>query len=113
MPIFLSKSRIKNPLYKYGRHWLSQPMWIEAPVPYIRICPTTRSVKDTQIWILFYFKKKSNKKKFAIIGQFYEYAIQPEVSMTPAYICNTSKDQKSQWHMKLFFLWLIKTLSKF
>ena len=57
-------------------------MRIEAPIPYIRIHPSTRSVQDTQIWVLFYFKKKSFFF-FAIIGQFYEYAIQPEVSMTP------------------------------
>ena len=86
--IFLSKSMIKYPVYKYGRHWPSQPMRIEAPIPYIRICPSTRSVQDTQICVLFHMKK--NAKKIFLFCQhrpIYEYAIGPEVSRTPVIWC--------------------------
>ena len=87
--IFLSKSMIKIPVYKYGRHWLSQPMRIEAPIPYIsdmsfhQKCP---GYSDLGVTLLqekmqaFYFN-------FAIIGQFYEYAIWPEVSTTSVSWC--------------------------
>ena len=36
----------------------SQPMRIEAHIPNIRICPSIRSVQDTQIYVLFNYKKK-------------------------------------------------------
>ena len=80
--------------------------------------------------ILFQENMQEFYFSFAIIGQFYEYAIRPEVSMTPvswcfaiicllillvknahpflivslqANICNTSYDQKSQQHMEMVF----------
>ena len=120
MYIFLFKSRIKYPVYKYGRHWLSQPMRREAPIPYIRICPSTKSVQDTQIWMFFFFFLRKNARILFLfchhrlifwytIGHcksvFCNYMHNNLVGekCTQANICNASYDQKSQPHMEVYF----------
>ena len=62
----------------------------------LAIHPSIRSVQDTQIWVLFNFKKKF-KLFIKILPSFYEYsfyeyafyeyAIWPEVSTTPVRWC--------------------------
>ena len=116
------------------RQTLTQPMRIEAPIPYIRICLLTRSVQDTQICVLFYFKKKcKNFFKFChhrpilwirhltrslndtcqlvfckyMHNNFVGEKAHPFLIVSlQVNICNTSYYQKSQRHMEVGFLLL-------
>ena len=80
----LSKSMIKYPVYKYGRH---TQMWIEAPVSYIRICPSSRSDQDNKLIYLFFKKNERLLFQFCHSRPIYQYVIWAKVCMTPVSWC--------------------------
>ena len=115
MYIFLFQTMIKNPVYQYRIHWLFQPIRIEAPSPYIRICPSLikflhfswneiipKFENPEHFWLKFNqkcsgfsnlginsFQEKC--KNFLLLfchhRPIYEYAIWQEVLMTPVSWC--------------------------